>query len=158
MGRSAASGGSQLLLTVLGCPWLLLAASARSWLLFTAPDCSWWPLTAPGCYRLLLAAPGCSWLLLATPGCAWRLLATPLAATIHAYMDSWGRNLHMTQNISLIIVFGHCARARLGQRERANYDLGRLRKAWACTFKSTLLSTSCHLQQPALLKRLKGRP
>ena len=58
---------------------------------------------------LLLAASGCSWLLLATPGCAWRLLATPLAATIHASTDSWGRNFHMTQNISLITVFGHCA-------------------------------------------------
>ena len=58
---------------------------------------------------LLLAAPGCFWLLLATPGCAWRLLATPLAATIHASTDSWGRNFHMTQNISLITVFGHCA-------------------------------------------------
>ena len=74
-----------------------------------APDCSWLLPTAPGCPWLLLAASGCSWLLLATPGCAWRLLATPLAATIHASTDSWGRNFHMTQNISLITVFGHCA-------------------------------------------------
>ena len=119
---------------------------------------SWLLLAAPGCFWLLLAASGHSWLRLAAPCYAWRLLATPLAATIHASTDSWGRNFHMTQNISLITVFGHCAHARLGQRERANYNRGRLRKAWACTFKSTLLSTSCHLQQPALLKRLKGRP